>query len=279
MTLVFVFLASPALSATDAPLDREGVLQLLDSAAAQKEIRVAADMLAPLFRDPDDLRLAFSVLCGRRDLAEYVLLNENYLPKGASQHQISMWRRTLVQTIAAQPKFVRDDLWVHRHQMQRGPRGHLSSGGWPYFTQDLLHDGLISYHLDSIRDDVSVAPHAVENPFSDVPFMTMEEREWHLLYTWQLTAGLAGRLDLVKGSVPENWRDRFAVLDKWYESNRRFLRWNEGLMCFDVDLERKAKGVDTPKEDRRIPDPGPYTIDTGPPNRTQIAAPSHAPAG
>jgi hypothetical protein len=273
MTLVGFFLAWPALSATGPASDREDVLRLLDSAAGQKEMRIAADMLAPLFRNPDDLRLVFSMLCGRRDLAEYVLLDENYLPRGAPQHQISLWRRTLVRTIAAQPEFIRDVLWVKRHLMLRAPRGHLSSGGWPFFSQELLHDGIVADYIGQLREEVNVAPHAVENPFSDKPFMTREEREWHLLFTWQLTAGLAGRLDLVKGSVLENWRGRFAVLDKWYESNRRFLRWNEGLTCFDVDLERKAKGVDTPKEDRRIPDPGPYAIDTAPPNRTQRAAP------
>jgi hypothetical protein len=273
MTLVSFFLAWPALPAAGAALDREEVRRLLDAAAGQKEIRIAADMLAPLFRNPDDLRLAFSMLCGRRDLAEYVLLDENYLPRGALQHQIPLWRRTLVDTIAAQSEFIRDVLWVERHLMPRGPRGHVSSGGWPFFSRELLHDGIVASYIGQLREEVNVAPHAVENPFSDKPFMTKEEREWHLWFTWQLTAGLAGRLDLVKGSVPETWRGRLAVLDKWYESNRRFLRWNEGLMCFDVDLERKARGVDTPKEDRRIPDPGPYAIDTAPMNRTQMAAP------
>lgn len=276
-TVVLFFLTFAAVGRTCLAADREEIQQLLDSAATQKDFAAAAEILAPLFRDPEVLRAAYSMLYGRRDLAAYVLLDTAWLPKDPYP-PLSLWGATLAETIAAEPRFVRDVLRVYRHRMHY-PRGHMTGQGWPYFAPTLLHDGIIHHHLDSLRDDVNVAPHAIIDPRTGKPLLTKNEREWHLLYTWQLTAGLSGRLDLVKGSVAGNWRGRFEDLDKWYNANRRFLRWNENLTCFEVDADRKANGTVSPKEDRQIPDPGPYKIEAAPDNKKEDTAADKLPAG
>jgi hypothetical protein len=69
-----------------------------------------------------------------------------------------------------------------------------------------------------------------------------------------MLCGVCDRLDLIRDSSVKNWRGRFSELDKWFQTNRPYIRWDRKRSCILVDQEAKDFGSPTERKLRKIPE-------------------------
>jgi len=231
---------------------RGEIERLLDAASHAPDANAAARSLAPLLADPDELRTAFLLLPGRNDFAAYALLTRRRgVTNLASPDERRSWHETLLASLATHPELVRDVLQVERYDAGLPLLGAATMNPMPFFRRD--DEMLIGYYVDHLMERCRRKPEPVTMPMTNTVLLTTEEHELHLLDTFQLTAGLCDRLDLIAGSKRDNWRSRCEDLANWYRANEDYLKWYNGQNCFQLDSEAQKKKVPVATERRKVP--------------------------
>ena len=154
----------------------------------------------------------------------------------------------LAEAIATKPTLIRSVIRADRYAATIATRDPIvAHAGQPFFWGIEYADDLVEWWVEQLRPDASKPPQSV-GP------MSAEEWEVISLEELQMACGVCDRLDLVDRSTVKNWRDRFSVLDRWFQANRPFIVWDEARSCIRIDQEAKQNAAPTGRKSRRIPE-------------------------
>jgi hypothetical protein len=185
---------------------------------------------------PLDERTAFVLFCGGWRSGDR--------PSPGKEH--SRRRRLLVEAISTKPVLIRSVIRADRYAtwiVVRNPRP--ASIPNPFSWGIEYADDLVEWWIEQLRQYI---PKPADILVPD------EEMEEAILWHWQMLCGVCGRLDLIDKSTVKNWRGRYPTLEKWFQANRPFVKWDEARSCLRIDEESKHDALPTERTSRRIPE-------------------------
>jgi hypothetical protein len=115
-------------------------------------------------------------------------------------------------------------------------------------------DDLVENFIEALRKQTTHPAEPIETPYNKSIRITAEEMELNYLHTWQMVCGVCNRLDLIDKATTKSWRARFSPLDKWFQSNRPYVSWDNDQSCIRIDEDARSSGHPTPRASRSIPE-------------------------
>jgi hypothetical protein len=155
-------------------------------------------------------------------------------------------RRVLLEVVSTKPELIRSLSRADRYATAIVVRDPLPpSMPHPFFWGVEYADDLVEWWIEKLRQYASKPADIADSA---------GEWEVALLWKWQMLCGVCDRLDLIDKSTTKNWRGRFRNLEKWFQSNRPFVEWDEARSCLRIDEEGKHDALPTERASRRIPE-------------------------
>lgn len=231
---------------------------VLGRASKESDIDGAALVLSSLLSDGAALQVALSAPAALDERSVYVLFGGCWGPRAkVAWKDRRAWQRVLVASVSANPELIRAVLRADRYKSyieKRNPRGAATINSFPFFAGSAYADDLVERFTESMRRETTHRAEPMRSPYSNAVIITSEEVEEDLLETWQMLCGVCGRLDLIRGATVENWRGRFAELDRWFRQDRPYIAWDDVRACIQVDGDAKEVAHPTPRPSRSIPE-------------------------
>jgi hypothetical protein len=220
----------------------------LERASKAPDCAAVRAVLALALTDDAHIRAAYLTARPLDERTAFVLFSGVWRSddRALPQKEYSRRRRLLVEAVSTKPVLIRSVIRADRYATWIVVRDPLPASIRNPFTCGIEYaDDLVEWWIEKLR-------HYIPKP-ADI-LVPDEEMEEALLWHWQMLCGVCDRLDLIDKSTAKNWRGRYPDLEKWFQANRPFVKWDEARSCFRIDEDSKHDGLPTERTSRRIPE-------------------------